>query len=287
MIVFTLACCHNRKSQTLQAIEDLHRQETATDVKLQHVLVDDASRDGTAADVKDKFPDVEVLRGTGSMYWAGGMRFGWDEFLSKKEFDYLFVYNDDARFNLDALQHLLDSAPKHDEPVAIVGSFTDLAGTKTTYGGRRRSSAWHPLKFNHLIVPNGTLQEADTLNMNGALISRGALEKVGFLSDYFIHSNADFEYGLKLRRAGGRLLVAPRHIGRCDMNVSSDLSPTDAPTLQAALRMLRDPKREPLRERLNMYRRHGGMLWPLLFAAPYITIWLQPLRRRFRRADRP
>lgn len=287
MIVFTLACCHNRKSQTLQAIEDLHRQETATDVKLQHVLVDDASRDGTAADVKDKFSDVELIRGTGSMYWAGGMRFGWDEFLSKKEFDYLFVYNDDARFNNDALQHLIDNAPAPDEPFAIVGSFTDSDGRKTTYGGRRRSSAWHPLKFNHPIAPNGTLQEADTLNMNGALISRGALQQVGFLSDYFIHSNADFEYGLKLTRAGGKVLVAPRHIGQCERNQASDLSPTDAPTLWAALRMLNEPKREPVRQRLNMYSKHGGMLWPLLFVAPYITIWLQPLRRRFRRADQP
>ncbi|MCZ4297918.1 glycosyltransferase [Henriciella marina] len=287
MKVFTLACSHNRKSQTLHALEDLHRQKVAANVELRHVLVDDASGDGTAEDVRANFPEVEVLRGSGSMYWAGGMRFGWEELLSERQLDYLFVYNDDARFNHDALQHLLDNAPEPNVPVAIVGSFTDLAGKKTTYGGRRRSSAWHPLKFSHLVVPDGTVQKADTLNMNGALISRGALAKVGFLSEYFIHSNADFEYGLKLRRAGGRVLVAPRHIGECDMNASSDLSPTDAPTLRGALRMLNDPKREPVRQRLNMYREHGGIFWPVLFAVPYITIWLQPLRRRFRRSDQP
>jgi len=123
------------------------------------------------------------------------------------------------------------------------------------------------------------VQQAETLNMNGALISRGALDAVGFLSDYFVHSNADFEYGLKLRKEGGQVLLAPRHIGRCAMNPVSLTNPTDAPDLLAALKMLRDPKREPVGQRFRMYRSHGGWLWPLFFVSPYITIWLHPLRR--------
>ena len=280
--ILTLATCFNRKDATLLALSDLHAQKFDKPVSVEHAIVDDGSSDGTALAVASAFSKVTVISGTGTLFWAGGMRYGWKEYARNQGFDYLFVYNDDGRFNRDALRHLLDNTTEPEMPAALVGSFTDMDGEKTTYGARRRSSTWHPFKFGQIVEPDGTIQEADTLNMNGVLISRGALNAVGFLSEYFVHSNADFEYGLKLRRAGGKVLVAPRHIGRCSMNPSTLINPTDAPNLRAALKMLLDPKREPMKQRLQMYRDHGGWLWPLLFITPYLTIWLHPLRRRIK-----
>jgi GT2 family glycosyltransferase len=161
-----------------------------------------------------------------------------------------------------------------------VGSFLNSNGDQTTYGGRRRSSRWHPLKFAQIVEPNGSTQEADTLNMNGALISRSALDAVGFLSEYFVHSGADFEYGLKLRKAGGVVLVAGQHIGYCDLNPASRALPQHSDTLRESLQLLFNNKREPFSQRLNYYRRHGGWLWPMWFVAPYITIWFRFLYQR-------
>ena len=278
--IVTLASCHNRRASTLAALTDLHAQVLPAGVEVGHVIVDDGSEDGTAAAANEAFPNVVVLPGSGQLYWAGGMRFGWEQYASHQAFDYLFVYNDDARFDATALSDLLNVAESQVGSFVVVGSFLDLDEKQTTYGARRRSSRWHPFKFGRVVEPDGAIQDADTLNMNGALISRGALETVGFLSDYFVHSNADFEYGLKLRKAGGRVLVAPRHIGRCALNPASRITPLDAPSLRAALKMLFDPKREPVAQRLGLYRRHGGWFWPLLWIAPYLTIWFQPLRRR-------
>ncbi len=281
--LLTLTTCHNRRDCTLAALADLHAQSLLAGISLHHCIVDDGSTDGTADAVRADFPGVTVLEGDGTLFWAGGMRFGWEQYGRHEAFDYLFVYNDDARFDTTALSELLNVAEGQVGSFVVVGSFLDIDGKRTTYGARRRSSHWHPFKFGQIVEPNGTVQEADTLNMNGALISRGALETVGFLSKFFVHSNADFEYGLKLRKAGGRVLVAPRHIGRCAMNPASLTSPLDAPSLPAALKMLFDPKREPFLQRLGLYRRHGGWFWPVLWIVPYLTIWLQPLRRRRRR----
>ena len=281
--ILTLATCFNRKDATILALSDLHAQTFERPVNVQHAIVDDGSNDGTAQAVAEAFPNVTVISGTGSLFWAGGMRFGWHEYARHQDFDYIFVYNDDGRFDLDALNHLVDSALAPEVPATVVGSFKSMDGDETTYGARRHTSTWHPFKFGQIVEPDGTVQKADTLNMNGALISRGALEKVGFLSDYFLHSNADFEYGIKLRRAGGQVLVAPRHIGRCEINPASLVSPTDATNLRAAIKMLLDPKREPIGQRFQMYRMHGGWLWPLLFISPYVTIWLHPLRRWMKR----
>lgn len=284
MRVITLTTCHNRRECTLASLEDLHRQALPGGVHLGYVLVDDGCTDGTADAVRERFADVEIVSGGGNLYWAGGMRHGWEQSVRHKSFDYLFVYNDDVRLDPSALADLIAAAaslpgPREDAHV-IVGSFLDVSGCVATYGGRRRSSAWHPLKFGEVVEPDGHLQPADTLNMNGALISRGALDRVGFLSRYFVHAGADFEYGLKLRKAGGAVHVAPGPVGRCDTNTAMRSRPENAPRMSDALRILFDRKREPVGQRFAYYRRHGGALWPVLFASPYVTIWFRYVGRR-------
>lgn len=286
MRILTLSTCHNRRAQTVSALRDLNLQLLPQSAILDHFLVDDGSTDGTEKAIRAEFPDVKVLRGTGELYWAGGMRFGWERAIKDREFDYLFVYNDDARLEPDALACLLDAAQSTQAPCVVAGSFQDAEGRRTTYGGRRRSSRWHPLKFGELVEPNDAVQQADTLNMNGALISRSALDAVGFLSDYFVHSGADFEFGLKLRKAGGEVLVAPRHIGRCEFNPRSEVMPQDALTLTEGWRRLFDPKREPFRQRLAYYRNHAGWLWPVRLVMPYLTFLPRYVLLRLSGSDR-
>jgi GT2 family glycosyltransferase len=281
--VVTLTTCHNRRECTLAALSDLQAQDLPDHVTLLHVLVDDGSTDGTTQAVRDHYPKVEIIQGNGQLYWAGGMRYGWCRSVSKKAFDYLFVYNDDVRFDKTAIADLLQSSASLQNfraPHIIVGSFRSTDGKATTYGGRRRSSRWHPLKFANIIEPNGELQQVDTLNMNGALLSRSTLSRIGFLSDHFVHSGADFEYGLKLRKAGGFVYVSERHIGRCDLNPAADSSPENASSLREGIHRLFDEKREPFKQRLLYYQEHGGTFWLLHWITPYITLWFRYILNR-------
>jgi GT2 family glycosyltransferase len=279
--IATLATFHNRCLYTIEALESLTSQVFLNDATIQHFLVDDGSSDGTGTVIMSRFPQVTIIPGSGTLYWAGGMRYGWEQQLCKQSFDYLFVYNDDTRFIPDALSHLFELAQAwggHTRPLAVVGTVVDPQTGKPTYGGRRRSSIWHPLKFAHLIDPCGEVQEADVFNMNAVLLSRGALDRIGFLAPFFVHSGADFEFGLRLREAGGVILVAPGVVGSCSPNPLSDPRQPLPRSIRGRLRYLLDPKREPPRQRWAMYRLHGGPFWLLLFLIPYITIWL-PRRR--------
>jgi len=278
--IVTLATCYNRRDHTLDSLSDLHQQQLADGVLLQHVIVDDGSSDGTADAVREQFPDVEIVKGNGQLYWAGGMRHGWAEAVAGRKFDYLFVYNDDVSLSPDAIADLLaasESVWQENPCHVIAGSFKSSDGGQTTYGGRLRSSSWHPLKFAGMVEPNGRVQRADTLNMNGALITAEALKKVGFLSDYFLHSGADFEFGLKLAKAGGAVYVAGQPIGECDANPELGGGPTVSAftPLRQRLGLIFDNKREPFRQRLCYYRQHGGVLWPVLWVSPYVTVWIR------------
>ena len=282
--IAALACCRNRREMTLSSLSDLSRQQGRNKTfSLSVFLVDDASSDDTSQAVASHHPDVTVIPGNGSLYWAGGMRYGWETILSKQRFDFLFVFNDDIRLYSFALSHLLEVArefPNADQPFAVVGTVVDPRTGIPTYGGRKRSSRFHPLKFAHLIVPNNEVQQADVFNMNAALIPRSALESIGFLAPYFVHSGADFEFGLRLRQSGGVILVPPGVVGTCTFNPLSDPRQPLPRNISGRIRYLLDPKREPPGQRWQMYRRYGGPFWLLLFLIPYISVWLPQWRKR-------
>jgi len=276
MNIVALACCRNRRELTIASLGDLYKADLPERTYVSFVLVDDSSSDDTVASVSSRFPDVSIIHGSGNLYWAGAMRYGWEQAVYNQQLDYLFVFNDDVRFYANVLQELIDVAMNSsdpDQPLAVVGSVIDPCTGKTSYGGRCRSSQWHPLKFAQLIEPNGVVQQADVFNMNAALISRSALDRVGFLAPYFVHSGADFEFGLRLRKSGGVILVAPGVVGTCKPNPITDARQPLLGSISERLRYLLDPKREPPKQRWEMYRHHGGPFWFLLFLIPYISIW--------------
>lgn len=275
--LITLATCHNRRPLTLAALADLHAQSGLDQVSVAHVLVDDGSSDGTASAVRQTFPDVAIVPGTGQLYWAGGMCWGWEQAVCQRRFDYLFVYNDDIRLQPEALASLLAIAqawPNRHQPLAVVATLLNPDTGTPSSGGRRRCRHWHPLRFGPLLQPNGHLQSADVCGMNAVLISRSALASIGFLDPVFRHTRADSDFALRLQRAGGVLVVAPQALGTCRPNPPAELR-----GLRARWHVFFHPKGDPPRQRWVFNRRHGGPLWPLLFLSKYIAIWL-PWRRQ-------
>ena len=69
--IAVLMTCHNRKDKTLASIDSLFQQKMPADFRLEVYLVDDASTDGTAEAVTQKYPEVKVVEGNGSLFLNG------------------------------------------------------------------------------------------------------------------------------------------------------------------------------------------------------------------------
>lgn len=278
MKIIALATSYNRRNLTLRSIDSLINQSLPAGFSLEICLVDDGSTDGTCEAIKSMFPDVTILKGNGNLYWAGGMRFGWDNYVKKQDMDFLLVFNDDVRLFENSIEKLIAASSEiqesGDSAYAISAAFIKSGTNETAYGGVVRSSSWHPLRFKK-VIPKNTIQDCDTLNMNLALISVHALNLIGFFSRDFIHGRADYDFGLRLRSAGGRVLLAPNFLGECNKNPIKGTSDEPGLSVRERWKRLTSIKEQPPRERAIYYRAHAGLLWPLFWVLPYIRVLLR------------
>lgn len=285
--IAALTTCHNREKTTLACLSSLMNQQVDSDsLEIEYYIVDDGCIDNTKSRLIQLVPNINIIDGNGKLYWAGGMRLGWEYIRQKnKPYDYLFVFNDDVIFNPNALMHFItqiEFANARSPHFAISGATKNPTTNQCSYGAWKRSSSWHPLKFNSKLTPNGSLQAADVINMNAAIIPLESIKKVNFLSKYFIHSGADFEFSLKLKDIGGQCYLAPHYIGLCEENPISTESSSGPKNLSTHLTDLFNIKNEPIKQRLKYYKHHGGPIWYILFLSPYLTVFIHFAIERLR-----
>lgn len=275
MKIIALTTCYNRRDITLRALDSLHKQSLPAGYSLDICLVDDGSTDGTSDAVRSAFPDATIIKGTGDLYWAGGMRFGWDNFVKQQEMDLLLVFNDDIKLYPNALEMLLTAAAEvaasGNDAYAITGAFKEPGTDDIAYGGVVRNSRWHPLRFGK-IAPTEKIQDCDTLNMNFVLISKTTLNRIGFLSQDFVHAKADYDFGLRLRNDGGRIVLAAGYIGECSTNTIEGTSDEFGLSFRERWKRLTSIKEQSPRQRALYYKRHAGWMWPIFWILPYIRI---------------
>ncbi len=102
MKVLALIVTHNRKELLAECLDLLASQVRPPD----HVLVaDNASTDGTSALLAER--QVEYLRSETNTGAAGGFHFGLAE-ACRRDFDWVWLLDDDAHPNPDSLQKLLE-----------------------------------------------------------------------------------------------------------------------------------------------------------------------------------
>jgi GT2 family glycosyltransferase len=284
--VVALLTCHNRKDLTLRCLEAFFSQTfRASAPRLEAIVVDDGSTDGTGEAVRAEFGSARVIAGDGTLYWARGMQLAESRAIPERP-DFLLWLNDDVTLDPTALDRLLGTAATCPDAI-VVGALLDSETRLVTYSGVLQSR-WHPLRV-RLVEPGDRPLEADTFNGNVVLVPRLVSERVGSIDGGFSHSQADFDYGLRARQAGFRVVVAPGTFGTCRRSGQQGTFNDTTLSLGRRWQLVQSATGLPMRSHARYLRRHGGRLWPLFWVAPYVKLAVSALatapgRRLSRRA---
>jgi GT2 family glycosyltransferase len=278
MKISVLMTCFNRKDKTNQCIKMLLNNESKLDEKLNIYLVDDGCTDGTSELIKQKYSHVNIIEGSGSLFWNGGMRLAWQTALKDRSDFYLWI-NDDSFIYDDSISRLFNSyqelAKQGQSVGAILGSMVDPITKKLTYGGRLKCSRLNPVKIGPVIQPSNDALKCDFVNGNLTLIPAETVKKIGILSDQFTHSMGDFDYGLRAIKAGLNCWVAPGVYGECEVNLVDGSWQDKSLSLDVRVNKMKNiTQLPPLHEWSVFIQRHGGWKWPLLYIDALIRVKL-------------
>jgi len=272
--IIALVSCHNRLAKTKKFLDSFYALEESNLFSISLYLLDDGSSDGTGKYVEKHYPLVQVYYGDGSFYWAGGMRYLYKQ-VKQQYYDYLLMVNDDIVLDSKALINAIpyiDKAQGGFTTHAIVGNCVKFADRKVhTYGGLKFKKILFGYRF--VMAPLEDIQ-VDTMNMNFCLISKGAVDAIGFLDSAFKHQRADLDYGLRLRAYGGIVYNIASPVCLCNRNEFEHTSFSPGVGYFRRIRSIFSIKEQPVKERFVFYRRYGGRAWIIGFLAPYFTVFL-------------
>ncbi len=194
----------------------------------QVVVVDNGSRDGTVAFVRERFPDVRVVESENR-----GLGAGWNVGIRETESRYVLILNADAWLRGDALERLVEFADARPR-AAVVGprllnpdgtlqrsvrGFPTLWRLATEYFFLRKLAprtralnAFYAGGFDH-----DEAREAESVMGACMLVRRDAIDEVGQLDEEFFLFSEETDWCYRFRQAGWEVLFFPAaecvHVG--------------------------------------------------------------------------
>jgi GT2 family glycosyltransferase len=206
-----LITCYNRKEKTISCLNSLYLNHLPKNMIFSVFLVDDGSSDNTGEIVLSKYPEINLIVGSGNLFWNRGMNLAWLTANKIADYDYYMWLNDDTVLFPNCLDLLLNTSGKYSDRSILVGSTCSGYDNKiTTYGGRSKKYG--------LIIPTVEEQLCDFFNGNIVLIPKWVFKLVGFNDPIFHHALGDFDYGLRAANKGVTTYIAPGYLGICDLH---------------------------------------------------------------------
>lgn len=192
-MIYIVIPVYNRKEFTRECLLSL-RKQTYQDFKV--VVTDDGSTDGTDQMLADEFPEVEVIKVTGGLFWTAATNLG-IELALERGTDYVLTLNNDTIASENYLEKMYEWAQK--KPNALLGSYAlDSKTQQPVYGGEFLN--WRTNQVKSLLQKlrpeeQVGLHEVSYFPGRGLLIPVAVFEKVGlFNQKTFPHYFADYDF---------------------------------------------------------------------------------------------
>jgi GT2 family glycosyltransferase len=187
----------NRKALTLRCLALLSWTRGLADWCI--IVVDDASTDGTADAIHEQHPHVDVVHGSGDLFWTGAIRLGMKRALELNA-EVIIWLNDDTFPDEASLLRL--SSIIRQQPDMVVSSNAIVDGA---------AHCCHSLRRGPAPSTGAEFDIADVLAGYQIAFSRALVEKIGLPDDRrWPHYAGDSSYTHTAHKSGFKLRVDTR-----------------------------------------------------------------------------
>lgn len=245
---------HNRRDVTLAGLRHLRAAEPGAWFRV--CVVDDGSTDGTGGAVHAEFPEVEILRGNGQLWWTGAICLGLRHALTEGA-EFVFWLNDDTLPEPGALAALLEESRRTG---GVAGGVSFLPyENEPAYGGLRET--WGGL----VPVAGPGLETVPCAALHGNLVCLPAsiVQRIGWPDEARLpHALADLDYTLRAHRAGIPVILVGRARAKAQPNLSLNYRSwllSDVPMSRWWRELARRGSHMNLRAQAHFRWRHWGI----------------------------
>jgi GT2 family glycosyltransferase len=193
---------HNRRAITERFIRCLVAQTYAS---WHLILIDDGSSDGTAEMARALVPDLTVLRGDGTWWWAGSLHQGyrWLRRHRAAQNDIVLIINDDTEFDADFFSAAATTLTGKRRTL-LLAQLYDLATVELVEVGTHAD--WRRLTFTGVVDP----QAINCFSTRGLFLWLEDMREIGgFHPRILPHYLSDYEYTMRAHAKGFSLLTSP------------------------------------------------------------------------------
>lgn len=225
--IATILTVYNRKQKTLSCLQHLfeamesYNQLATEPITTTVFLTDDGCTDGTADAVRDTFSnrDIHIIKGTGKLFWAGGMRLAWQTAIdSGTTWDYYLLLNDDTYVWTNVFSELFEA----DNHGFCQAGCHGLSSGITCQPGNKDDISYGGLNFVNwtkgrqvLLHPTKTPQRIDLTHANILLVHHTVVDKIGIFHKSYTHGCADNDYSMTAHRHAIPVFSTSNVCGEC------------------------------------------------------------------------
>jgi GT2 family glycosyltransferase len=180
--------------------------------ELQAVAIDNGSSDGSGDLIARVHPDVPIVRLPNNEGFARGTNGGLRWVLARGEYDVIVFLNNDAQISGDNLLKAADMV-RNDRSIGLLtGKILRPDGRLWYGGGRLRRWRGGVNIFSAGRQDHGqcdSARDVTFISLAFAVTRRDVIERVGLLANEYFFGQEEWDYSLRVRRAGYHLRYEP------------------------------------------------------------------------------
>lgn len=200
----------NQEADTSECLKSLAKIDHGN---YEIVLVDNASRDGSADKIKNKFPNITLIKNPENLGFAEGNNVGL-RYFAGKEIDYFLLLNNDTIVKNDFLSKLVE-AGENDPSAGVLGPkiyFFDHPDEIWFAGGyfnRITGKTYHRGLGEKDTGQYDSPVRADFVSGCAMLVRKNVMDQLKGLDPDYFFSHEDVDLCLRAGRLGAKIVYVP------------------------------------------------------------------------------